>query len=175
MRSISLRLLILILGLLIVGGGKWWWSHSDFVTFQEYEPTANITGLVVTDKRILVSDHYRHHHTKTLELNIGTNMQLLEKDNSIYSNHIPSCQGHITDCRTVVTPQQQQLILVLTRPALNLPANRMTVETVKGHTDLFLTINDTNFPADKDLSIFFDSLRATQFKSVPTANASVIN
>lgn len=148
--------------------GYSWWDHSGFVTYQEYTPTTPIAGYYVTDKRLNVVDR-RHNHHKTLLLNLGPDINIIEDDNSPYGNAPPVCHSSPADCHVITTPEHSSLVISLLHPALNLPPSGMEVRTLKGRTLITLTIHAASFPSDRELSVFFDSMHPTSFTNIRTS------
>jgi hypothetical protein len=174
MQKTKIRLLYkyvaLFLVVALIVGGVFWWQYSDKVTFQEYKPAYNTSGFYISDAHVEVYTARAHKGfklSKYLILNLALNAILTESDESVYAKRYLSCNGYITDCYTLQDKNNNTIVIVVERPATNLPATGQSIQSIIGRTLLRLHYQSNNLMTDKDIKSFFNSLQPYKFSNIP--------
>ena len=150
---------------LIVFAGSTVYKHMAIVNFQEYRPTATLSGNSVTDVSIVVKSspvHKGGYISKKLILSMGSNMIVSESDTSGYSSYTVDCSGTLGGCRLLHDSKGRPIRLAVELNGDNTPMNQ-EIEYVTGKTLIAISDSSPSLITDSDIVHFVNSLQQYKY------------
>ena len=151
--------------LLTVFAGSAVYKHMAIVNFQEYRPTATLSGNSVTNVSIVVksgSVHKGGYISKELLLGMGSNMTVSESDTSGYSSYSVDCSGTLGGCRLLHDSKGRPIRLAVELNGDNTPMNQ-EIEYITGETLIAISCSSPTLITDSDIVNFINSLQPYKY------------